>query len=139
MRAIKIRIKNSSPSVVLLFSLAMVLIALSCSQVSSQQRGREFIQKEKAAVQQPKLAKSYHGLLPELEKSEFNHTLIDFSSLTHLAHAFTKPDSEGNLIIDQNYLYPEMVTAAHSHSVKVVMSIGGWGNCDGFPPTVRLS
>lgn len=131
---IKIRVK-SIPSCLLIFSLGLLLLVLSFSQVSSQQRGREFLQKEKTNVQQPKLTRVVMGYYPGWKKSEFNHSLIDFFSLTHLAHAFTWPDSEGNLVVAPNYLYPEMVAAAHAHSVKVIMSIGGWGNCQGFPPT----
>lgn len=131
---IKIMIKSVN-SCTLVFGLGLLLVFLSGSQMSSQQRGKEFLQKEKTTVQQPKLAKIVMGYYPGWKKSEFSHSLIDFSGLTHLAHAFTKPDSEGNLVIDPNYLYPELLAAAHAHSVKVVMSIGGWGNCEGFPPT----
>lgn len=131
---IKIMIKSVN-SCTLVFGLGLLLVFLSGSQMSSQQRGKEFLQKEKTTVQQPKLAKIVMGYYPGWKKSEFSHSLIDFSGLTHLAHAFTKPDSEGNLVIDPNYLYPELVAAAHANSVKVVMSIGGWDNCEGFPPT----
>ncbi len=136
MRTAKVSLKiKTCPSGMLIFGLAIVLIALSCSQVSSQQRGKEFLQKERTSVQPPRVTKIIMGYYPGWKKSEFSHSLIDFASLTHLAHAFTRPDSEGNLVIDQNYLYPELVSAAHSYSVKVIMSIGGWGNCQGFPPT----
>ncbi|MCX8161185.1 MAG: glycoside hydrolase family 18 protein [Candidatus Saccharicenans sp.] len=136
MRPAIIKIKvNSATSRTLFFGLVWLLVLLFCSQMSSQQRGREFLQKEKTTVQQPKLAKAVMGYYPGWKKSEFNHSLIDFSGLTHLVHAFTRPDSEGNLVVDPGYLYPEMVAAAHKSSVKVILSIGGWGNCDGFPPT----
>ncbi|MDI6849631.1 MAG: glycosyl hydrolase family 18 protein [Candidatus Saccharicenans sp.] len=136
MRTVKISLKiKASPSGLVVFSLVIILLVLSCSQVSSQQKGKEFIQKEQAAVRQPKLAKVIMGYYPGWKKSEFSHSLIDFSCLTHLAHAFAWPDSNGNLIVGSNYLYPELVAAAHNQSVKVLLSLGGWGNCDGFPPT----
>ncbi|NPV84031.1 MAG: hypothetical protein HPY46_10680, partial [Candidatus Aminicenantes bacterium] len=102
---------KSVNSCTLVFGLGLLLVFLSGSQMSSQQRGKEFLQKEKTTVQQPKLAKIVMGYYPGWKKSEFSHSLIDFSGLTHLAHAFTKPDSEGNLVIDPNYLYPELLAA----------------------------
>ncbi|MGB9906054.1 MAG: glycoside hydrolase family 18 protein [Candidatus Saccharicenans sp.] len=131
---IRLRIE-AGLSVIFLPALVIVLLVLSCTQVSSQQRGREFLKKERTTYEQPKLAKVIMGYYPGWKKPEFSHSLIDFNSLTHLAHAFTKPDSDGNLVVDPNYLCPEMVAAAQAHSVKVIMSLGGWGNCQGFPPT----
>jgi chitinase len=83
------------------------------------------------------LAKVVMGYYPSWNKAEFDHTKVNYKNLTHLAHAFTKPDSKGNLIVDENYLYPELNEAAHRNKVKVIMSIGGWGNCEGFPGMVR--
>lgn len=129
-----IKIKNPF-SLLFISGCLIILVAIFITQVSSQQRGREFFPKERAAVRQPKPEKVIMGYYPGWKKSEFSHTLIDFSCLTHLAHAFAWPDSNGNLIVGSNYLYPELVAAAHNHSVKVLISLGGWGNCDGFPPT----
>jgi len=53
---------------------------------------------------------------------------IEFDYLTHLAEAFAWPDHEGNLIVNPDFIYPELLTAAHQKGVKVIMSLGGWGN-----------
>ena len=65
-------------------------------------------------------------------RSDFGHLKIDYSAVTHISHAFTWPDAEGNLVVPDDYLYPELVQAAHDHQVKMIMSVGGWGNGDGF-------
>jgi chitinase len=73
------------------------------------------------------------GYYPAWKKGIFDYSRIRYEELTHIAHAFTKPDAEGNLIVGDDYFYPELVDAAHRSGVKVIMSIGGWGNCTGFP------
>jgi len=79
------------------------------------------------------LSKVVIGYYPSWKKAEFDHNKIQYRYLTHIAHAFTKPDSQGNLIVGEEYIYPELVKAAHQNKVKIMMSIGGWGNCEGFP------
>jgi chitinase len=84
------------------------------------------------------LTKVVMGYYPSWMKTEFGVTNLKFDYLTHIAHAFTKPDSSGNLVVDPDYRYPELVAEAHRRGVKVVMSIGGWGNCEGFPGMAAL-
>ncbi len=136
---VKIALKIKSGLLIfLLIGTIMFLAALSCTQESSPQQGPDFVLKEKAKKPSPiqtKLFRVVMGYYPTWKRSEFSHLLIDFSKMTHLAQAFTKPDTNGNLVVDDNYLYPELIAAAHRHSVKVIMSIGGWDNCEGFPPT----
>lgn len=79
------------------------------------------------------VSKIVMGYYASWKRKEFDHNKIRYKYLTHLAHAFTKPDSEGNLIVAADYLYPELTQTAHKNDVKVIMSIGGWGNCEGFP------
>jgi chitinase len=81
----------------------------------------------------PNLTKVVLGYYPSWKKNVFDHTRIKYEYLTHIAHAFTKPDAAGNLIVSADYVYPELVSEAHRWDVKVIMSIGGWGNCAGFP------
>ncbi len=68
--------------------------------------------------------------------SEYPYTAIEYHKLTHIAHAFVKPNADGTLSMDTWFLYPELVAAAHQHGVKIVVSLGGWGNSDGFSPMV---
>jgi len=78
------------------------------------------------------MAKVVIGYYPSWARSDFGHLKIDYAALTHISHAFTWPDAQGNLVVPDDYIYPELVQAAHDHQVKMIMSIGGWGNCDGF-------
>jgi chitinase len=73
------------------------------------------------------------GYYASWKKAEFDHTKVAFGYLTHIAHAFAWPDSDGNLVVPSDYLYPELNAAAHANSVKMILSLGGWGNCAGFP------
>ena len=76
------------------------------------------------------------GYYPYWKQKEFDCQKINYKYLTHIAHAFTKPDKEGNLIVTANYLYPELNRTAHENGVKVLASVGGWGNCEDFPAMV---
>jgi len=64
-----------------------------------------------------------------------DHTGIPFAHLTHIAHAFAWPDPSGNLVVPPGFLYPELNAAARAHGVKMILSLGGWGNSSGFPGT----
>jgi chitinase len=73
------------------------------------------------------------GYYPSWMKAEFDHSKIAYANLTHIAHAFAWPDASGNLVVPADLLYPALNTAAHAAGVKVILSLGGWGNCAGFP------
>jgi chitinase len=73
------------------------------------------------------------GYYPGWEKAAYDHTRIPFENLTHIAHAFAWPDAAGNLVVPADLLYPALNTAAHAAGVKMIISLGGWGNCAGFP------
>ncbi|MGB8959544.1 MAG: hypothetical protein WCC00_11115, partial [Candidatus Aminicenantales bacterium] len=62
-------------------------------------------------------------------RAEFDYTKIAYEYLTHIANAFAWPDASGNLVVPADYLYPELNTAAHASGVKMIVSLGGWGNC----------
>jgi len=66
-------------------------------------------------------------------RAVLDHTQIAYGYLTHIAHAFAWPDASGNLVVPDGFLYPELNVAAHANGVKMIVSLGGWGNCDGFP------
>jgi chitinase len=102
------------------FLLILCLLNLKCP-AGLKQAGKE------------RLSKVVMGYYPYWEKGAFNHSKINYRYLTHIAHAFTKPDSDGNLIVDEDYIYPELVREAHKHGVKIIMSTGGWERCEGFP------
>lgn len=66
-------------------------------------------------------------------RAKLDHTQITYEYLTHIAHAFAWPDASGNLVVPDGLLYPELNAAAHANGVKMILSLGGWGNCAGFP------
>ena len=39
---------------------------------------------------------------------------VDFKTLTHLCHAFIRPNLDGTLDYSEGFLYPELVRAAHA-------------------------
>ena len=81
----------------------------------------------------PALTKVVMGYFPSWNRAAFGHTGIAYQNLTHIANAFAMPQADGGLIIPRGYLYPALNAAAHKNGVKVIMSVGGWGNCEGFP------
>ena len=76
------------------------------------------------------------GYYPSWTKSTLPYTAMKFENLTHIAYAFLIPAADGSVSIPAGFLYPEMVQAAHQKGVKVVISLGGWGQSDGFSPMV---
>ncbi|HVP91557.1 MAG TPA: glycoside hydrolase family 18 protein [Terriglobales bacterium] len=79
------------------------------------------------------LTKVVIGYYPSWNRASFDHAKVDYKHLTHIANAFAWPDAAGNLIVPSDYLYPELNAAAHANGVKMILSLGGWGNGDGFP------
>ncbi len=68
--------------------------------------------------------------------SQYPYNAIDYENITHIAHAFIIPRSNGSLQVDSWFPYPELIKTAHGHGVKVVLSVGGYGQSDGFSPIV---
>lgn len=113
------------PSLLPLLVVSSWLISLggSCAEPVSLPKEVSFPNSSRVAI----------GYYPAWKRSEFDHTRVRCEFLTHIAHAFTKPDPQGNLIVPEYYLYPELLDEAHDRGVKVLVSVGGWGNCEGFP------
>lgn len=64
---------------------------------------------------------------------------IDFKYLTHINHSFAWPDAQGNLILNDGLVYPQLNQSAHDHNVKISLALGGWGGSGGFAPMVADS
>ena len=54
--------------------------------------------------------------------------VIPYSQLTHINYAFLIPNEDGSFQdLANNWKIGELVRLAHSHNVKVLISVGGWG------------
>ncbi|MBN2000902.1 T9SS type A sorting domain-containing protein [candidate division KSB1 bacterium] len=74
------------------------------------------------------------GYYPAWMRSELPVRAIKCDCLTHVFHAFAWPNADGSLgkydeIPDKN-----LVEFAHEKGVKVLIALGGWGNCENFAP-----
>jgi len=68
------------------------------------------------------------GYYPSWNRTVLPHTAVRYDCLTHIFHAFIAPTVAGGIEVPSGYLYPELIQAAHAHGVKVLPSIGGWGD-----------
>ena len=113
---------------------SLALILLLAGGLAGQKAGRNFNPKRPPQARPPRVEKVIIGYYPCEKRTVVDHRQIDFHYLTYLIEAFTWPDRDGHLLVSSDFIYPELLAAAHEKGVKVIMSIGGWGNCDGFPP-----
>jgi chitinase len=79
------------------------------------------------------------GYYPSWIRSTLPTGNIKFEHLTHINHAFAWPDSNGNILMYNDLIYPELNQLAHQNNVKISISLGGWGNSSGFSPMVADS
>jgi len=114
--------------------IALALILFLAGGLAGQMSGRNFNPKKAPQIKMPRLDRVIIGYYPSDKRSVVTYRQIEFDYLTHLAEAFVWPDSQGNLIVSPDFIYPELLAAAHQKGVKVILSLGGWGNCAGFPP-----
>lgn len=74
------------------------------------------------------------GYYPDWSRSSLPPSAVPYGSLTHILHAFLVPNSDGSVIGIGSFAYGDLVQAAHAHGVKVLVSLGGWGQSEGFSP-----
>ena len=65
-------------------------------------------------------------------RTTYPYTQVDYSQMTHLAHSFIWPTKDGAFDMPGDFLYPELVQAAHAHGVKVIVSVGGGSQSGNF-------
>lgn len=58
--------------------------------------------------------------------SKYPPSVIQFENLTHINHAFIRPNADGTIYTPSWFLLPELITEAHKHGVKVLVAIGGY-------------
>ncbi|MHB8056007.1 MAG: hypothetical protein ACYDH3_12250, partial [Candidatus Aminicenantales bacterium] len=61
----------------------------------------------------PGSARIVIGYFPSWNRAIFDHTMIAYANVTHIAVAFAWPDGEGNLVFPADFLYPELNREAH--------------------------
>ena len=66
------------------------------------------------------------GYYPSWMKSTYPYNVIQYKNLTHIAHAFIFPNSDGSLDLSGFTYYPELVQRAHTNSVGMIISVGGY-------------
>lgn len=64
----------------------------------------------------------------------YEHSDVPYDQLTHIAHAFVWPEDDGNLTTYEYFHYPQLIQSAEENDVKIIISVGGWGQSDGFSP-----
>jgi len=67
-------------------------------------------------------------------RNDYPAEQINFANLTHINHAFAWPDAGGSISMDDSYLYPKLINLTHQAGKKILVALGGWGQCDGFSP-----
>jgi len=77
-------------------------------------------------------AKYVVGYYPAWNRYTFSADKIEFEHLTHITHAFIWPKSDGKLDKYSTIPYPDLVNKTHQAGKKILISVGGWGNCTYF-------
>jgi len=73
------------------------------------------------------------GYYPAWVRSVYPAERIELEHLTHVCHAFVRPEPDGGLSMDSSFKYPQLVERVHGAGAKILVSLGGWGGSDGFP------
>ena len=79
------------------------------------------------------------GYYPAWRNAEYGPEKIPFENLTHVIHAFAWPLADGRIVSYAEIPDPGLVTAVHQAGKKILIALGGWGNCDGFSPMAASS
>ncbi|MBN1293977.1 MAG: glycoside hydrolase family 18 protein [Candidatus Latescibacteria bacterium] len=74
------------------------------------------------------------GYYPAWVKESYPATAVNFSILTHIIHAFAWPEADGSISLWEGFEYPGLIDEVHKSDRKILVALGGWGNCEGFPP-----
>ncbi len=69
------------------------------------------------------------GYYPSWARYSYTYDKIDYSQFDYINHAFAFPTLSGNLKIDADFLYPELVAATHANNKKILLTLGDlWGS-----------
>ena len=79
------------------------------------------------------------GYYPYWVQNEYPANNIDLNIVTHVNHAFAWPDENGNILHYNNMLNGSLNQTIHDGGGKILLSIGGWGNDEGFAAVAASS
>lgn len=74
------------------------------------------------------------GYYPDWVKFSLPASAIQLEHITHINHAFAWPQSNGELSMYNNMVSAALNETIHNAGRKILISVGGAGNSDGFPP-----
>ncbi|MGQ9561721.1 MAG: glycosyl hydrolase family 18 protein [Candidatus Oleimicrobiaceae bacterium] len=74
------------------------------------------------------------GYYPSWVHYSFPPWAIDMANLSHVVHAFAWPNADGSLASYSDFDPAGFVAAVHTGGKKALLSLGGWGQSDGFSP-----
>jgi chitinase len=83
-----------------------------------------------AGICQHRVVAYYPGWM----KNKLPATSVKFEYVTHLNHAFAWPHADGSITAYGEINHPELIAATHQAGRKILISLGGWGQSDGFAP-----
>ena len=73
------------------------------------------------------------GYYPYWMQGEFPPEKINLEVVTHVIHSFGWPDKEGNILSYEGMFNSGMSDIIHAQDRTFLLSLGGWGNDEGFP------
>ena len=72
------------------------------------------------------------GYYPYWMQDEFQPQDLDLETFTHINHAFAWPNEEGEIEAPIGMFDASIADHIHNNNRKFLLSLGGWGNADGF-------
>lgn len=118
--------------------LALILALLLLAGCSYQQQVTEILPFQQPAIQptQKNLSKFLvTGFYPYWEQSKYPPDIAISDGISLLYHAFVWPDNNGNLVVPKRFNNKEVINAAESKKIKVIVSVGG-GNTSNYISSV---
>jgi chitinase len=113
--------------VFLFIFLGFVLLLSGCS------TGGTLPPTEKEPTMTPENASTAFRIIGYAPEWDTRVQEIQFDKLTHINYAFLLPKPDGTFEeLEQPQKLKDLVTEAHNHGVKVLISIGGWGTDEQF-------